>query len=185
LEKAAALAIYSTFAFVFFALPLLTGFSECRIGYYTNGDPQVFIWGLAWYPYALSHGLDPIFTKVAWTPTGYNLAWSTTVPALAVLMWPATRLFGPLVSFNLLTLTAPVLGAFTAFLLCRYLAGTFWSALVGGYIFGFSPYELTELPTHLMLALIALVPLAAYLVCLFIGGYLSRLKLWSCSLPSW
>ncbi len=176
LEKAAALAIYSTLAFVLFALPLLTGFSECRIGYYPNGDPQVYIWGLAWYPYALGHGLDPIFTKVAWTPTGYNLAWSTTVPGLAVLMWPMTRLFGPLVSYNLLTVTAPAFGAFTAFLLCRYFTGTFWPALVGGYIFGFSPYELTELPTHLMLAIIALVPLAAYLVCLFIGGHLSRLK---------
>jgi hypothetical protein len=176
LEKAAALAIYSTLAFVFFALPLLAGFSECRIGYYTNGDPQQYIWGLAWYPYALSHGLDPIFTKVAWAPTGYDLAWSTTVPALAVLMWPATRLFGPLVSYNLLTVTAPVFGAFTTFLLCRFLAGAFWPALVGGYIFGFSPYELTELPTHLVLAIIALVPLAAYLVCLFIGGHLSRLR---------
>jgi hypothetical protein len=176
LEKTAALAIYSALAFLFFALPLLAGFSECRIGYYTNGDPQQYIWGLAWYPYALSHGLDPIFTKLAWTPTGYNLAWSTTVPGLAVLMWPVTRLFGPLVSYNLLTVTAPVLGAFTTFLLCRCLAGTFWPALVGGYIFGFSPYELTQLPAHLMLAIIGLVPLAACLVCLFIGGHLSRLK---------
>ena len=177
LEKAAALAIYSALAFVFFALPLLAGFSECRIGYYTNGDPQVYIWGLAWYPYALSHGLDPIFTKVAWAPAGYNLAWSTTVPALSILAWPATRLFSTMVSYNLLTISAPVFGAFITFLLCRYLAGTFWPALVGGYIFGFSPYELTELPSHLLLAIIAFAPLAVYLVCLFMGGLLSRPKL--------
>jgi len=177
LEKAAALAIYSALACVFFALPLLAGFSECRIGYYSNGDPQVYIWGLAWYPYALSHGLDPIFTKVAWTPAGYNLAWSTTVPALSILAWPATRLFSPMVSYNLLTISAPVFGAFFTFLLCRYLAGTFWPALVGGYVFGFSPYEMTELPSHLLLAIIAFAPLAAYLVCLFMGGLLSRAKL--------
>ena len=98
LENAAALAIYSALALVLFALPLLGCFSECRIGYYLNGDPQVYIWGLAWYPYALSHGLDPIFTKVGWAPIGYNLAWSTTVPGLSILAWPATRLLGPLVS---------------------------------------------------------------------------------------
>jgi hypothetical protein len=176
LEKATALAIYSALAFVFIALPLLPGFSEYRLGYGPNTDPQIYIWGLAWYPYALSHGLDPILTKVAWAPTGYNLAWSTTVPGLSILAWPATRFFGPLVSYNLLTVTAPVLGAFTAFLLCRYLAGTFWAALVGGCVFGFSPYEMTELPAHLQLAVVAFAPLSAYLVCLFTGGRISKLK---------
>lgn len=177
-EKALALAVYGGLSFILFIRPLLAaGFSEFRLGTGPGGDPQQYIWGLGWYPYALTRGLNPIVTRVAWAPTGYNLTWSTTVPGPSLLMWPVTRLFGPLVSYNLLAVTAPILGAFTAFLLCRYLAGAFWPALAGGYVYGFSFYELWEVLYNLDLMIIVFPPLIVYLVCLFVDRHLSGPRL--------
>ena len=69
-----------------------------------------------------------------------------------------TLLFGPIVSYNLLMLASPVLAAFFAFLLCRYITRSFAASLVGGYLFGFSAYMLGQLLGHLHLVLIFPIP---------------------------
>ena len=175
-EIVAAFATYAALSFFFFGIPLLQGFDHYRLGYHTPGDPQVYIWGLAWYPYALSHRLDPLFTTMVWAPTGYNLTWSTTVPGAALLMWPVTRLFGPLVSYNVLCVLTPALGAFTTFLLCRYVASGFWEALAGGYAFGFSTYVLSQLVEHLVEAMVFLIPIFPYLCLIFLDRRIARWK---------
>ena len=48
----------------------------------------------------------------------------------------------------------PAVSAWAAFLLCRHLAGRFWPSLIGGYLFGFSSYEL-GLPLVVIVALYA------------------------------
>jgi hypothetical protein len=63
----------------------------------------------------------------------------------------------------LLSLLAPLLAAFFAFLLCRYVTGRFAPALIGGYIFGFSPYMLGHLLGHLDLVLVFPIPAAVHL----------------------
>ena len=105
-------------------------------------DPSFYTWSLRWWPYAVGHLLNPLYTHQIAAPAGHSLAWVTTVPPLALLVTPLTLLAGPVVSFNLLAAVALPVSAWAAFLLCRRLTGNFWAALVGGAVFGFSAYEM-------------------------------------------
>jgi hypothetical protein len=99
-----------------------------------------------------------------WAPVGYNLTWAASVPALSLLASPITRLLGPLVAFNILTLIAPALEAWGAFLLCRLVGASNWSAFIGGYVFGFSPYVIGQIVGgHLFLTFVVWIPLIVYL----------------------
>jgi hypothetical protein len=136
-------------------------------------DGSIFVWMFRWWPHAISHGINPLHTTAAWAPTGINLAWVTSVPLPAVVLSPVTAVAGPLFSFNLVELAAPALAAWTAYLLCRHLAGAFLPALAGGFFFGFSPYLIDEFGMgHPNLSLVFLVPLAAYLVVRLLDGSL-------------
>src|SRR5205085_12486037 len=66
--------------------------------------------------------------------------------------------------YNVLAIAAPALTGFTAFLLCRHLSRSFWPSVVGGYLFGFSTYEIGQMQGHLNLVLPLFVPLAVLLV---------------------
>src|SRR5439155_1544880 len=124
-------------------------------------EASVFVWSLSWWPHALAHGLNPLFTHLAWAPTGLNLARSATAPIPTLLLAPLTLAFGPVVSFNVATLLAPAVSAWTAYLLCRRLARSFWPAIVGGAVFGFSPGLLVELKAgHLNLSMLFVHPQA-------------------------
>jgi hypothetical protein len=128
-----------------------------------NGDPATSMWGLEWFPHAILHGLNPLVSHVVWAPTGDNLARRAVIPAAALLVWPVTALFGPIVAYNVLSVGCPVLAAFTAYLLCRRIAGRELPALVGGYIFGFGPYMFSQLLGHMNLTLVFLVPVMVHL----------------------
>ncbi len=128
-------------------------------------DGSIFVWMLRWWPYAAAHRTSPLFTTMAWAPGGINLAWVTSVPALAVVMTPVTSAFGPFFAFNAAQLAAPALASWTGYLLCRRITGSFAPAVAGGLCFGFSPFLLGEIGQgHPNLSLQFLVPLAAYLV---------------------
>jgi hypothetical protein len=127
------------------------------------GDATCFVWFLNWWPFALRHGLNPFLTNYLWFPAGYNLAWTTSVPTLALLGLPTTLLSGSVLSFNVLTIGAPVLAAWTTFLLGRALTRDYWAAVFGGVIFGFSSYQIGQLLGHLNLSFVCLIPLAVLL----------------------
>ncbi len=156
--------------------PLLAGgLGSVSIGAPASNDPQIFMWGLAWYPYAISHRLDPLFTNLVFAPGGYNLAWSTTIPAPALLLWPITVRFGPLVSFNLLTVMTPIVSAYAAFALCRHVTKAALPALVGGFVYGFSTYQRIE-ADHLNLSLTFVPPLLALLFSLRLENLVGRFR---------
>jgi hypothetical protein len=121
------------------------------------------MWALKWWPYALLHGLNPFVSHYVWAPTGVNLARSATIPTAALVMAPATALFGPVASYNVLSVASPVLAAFTAYLLCRRLVGRELPALAGGYLFGFGPFQFAQLLAHANISLVFLVPVMVYL----------------------
>jgi hypothetical protein len=125
-------------------------------------DPDVYIWYLAWWAHAISHGLNPLITNAVWTPAGASLAWSTDFPLASCLLYPITRLWGPIVSSNILHLVAPPLAGWSTFVLCRYLVRSFWPAWLGGCLFAFSPYMLTGMADGLLLMLVFPVPLAVW-----------------------
>ena len=134
-------------------------------------DGSIFVWMLRWWPYAFGHHIDPLFTTAAWAPAGINLAWVTSVPALALAMAPVTGAFGPFVAFNAVQLAAPALASYTGYLLCRRITGSFAAALMGGLCFGFSPFLISEVGQgHPNLALAWLIPLCGYLVVRLVEG---------------
>jgi hypothetical protein len=136
-------------------------------------DPNFYIWSLRWWPYAISHGLNPLYSRQIGAPAGFNLAWTTTTPALAIVMAPVTALFGPITSLNLTLLLAAPVSAWAAFLAARRLTGRFWASLAGGTIYGFSPYEVGHTGAGQgNLVLIMLIPLMVYLALLWRDGKL-------------
>jgi hypothetical protein len=164
LQGAAALMIFTVFWVGHFVPALVTHPGLAQLDQ-ASMDPNFFVWSLHWWPYALGHGLDPMTTTMIGAPAGFNLSWLTAVPALAVLAWPVTAAFGPIVTFNLLTAFAPPAAAWAAFVLCRRLTGRFWPSLAGGTVYGFSAYEMNHsVPGHLNITVSLLVPLIAYLI---------------------
>jgi hypothetical protein len=138
-------------------------------------DANFYVWGMAWWPYAISHGLNPLYSHQIWAPGGVNLAWVTTTPAVSLLMWPVTATAGPVASLNLTLILAPPASAWAAFLLCRRLTGRFWAALPAGAVFGFCDYEIShEASGQPNLTVTLLLPLLAYLVLRWWDGSLSR-----------
>ncbi len=139
-----------------------------------GGDPQIFVWSLAWWPWAVRHGLDPLYTHLVWQPLGVPLLWVTSVPLLALLAAPLTLLGGPALAYNVLVLAAPVLAALAAFGLCRYVAGGFWPALLGGYLYGFSAYETAADLATLNLSFTCLLPCLVLLALARLDGRIGR-----------
>ena len=43
-----------------------------------GGDQESFIWFIYWWPYAITHGLNPFITHYVWSPNGDNLTWATS-----------------------------------------------------------------------------------------------------------
>jgi hypothetical protein len=171
-QAVAAFLLYAAVSLLLFGTPVLTNLSGWYMGW--GVDPASHVWFMAWWPHAVGSWSNPFLTHAVWAPTGYNLAASTAMPGPSLAMAPVTALFGPVVSYNLLSLLAPALSAWTAYLLCRRVTGKFAPSLVGGFLFGFSTYELGQLTGHPNLALLALVPVAVLLVLRRVQGDLGR-----------
>jgi hypothetical protein len=170
-QLAVAGGLYLTIAAAYFALPVIAHPARDLIG--GGGDPQLFVWSLAWWPHAVLHGLNPFDTTALWAPTGSDLVWTTSVPGLALLLAPVTLSAGPVVAYNLAAVLLPALAATSAFALCRHLTRSFWPALAGGYLFGFSSYMLGHELAHLHLTSVFLVPLVALVLLRFLEGELA------------
>src|SRR5919197_709092 len=128
-------------------------------------DASIYIWNLSWWPHAIGHAMNPFSTTAMWAPTGINLAGTTVIPLPSLVIAPVTLFFGPIVSFNLLSLLAPPTAAWTAYLLCRRIDAGFLPSVAGGFFFGFSSYEWLQTGGgHLNLSEIVFVPVCAYLV---------------------
>lgn len=163
----AALVIYLAVWILTETLPLLTHPGRPQLDQ-TSTDPNFYVWALRWWPYAVAHGLNPLFSAQVGAPAGYDLAWVTSIPPLALLAFPVTALAGPVVTFNLLVIGAIPLSGWAAFLLCRRLTGRFWASLAGGAVYGFSAYEMNHVFSgQLNLAFALILPLMAYLMVLW------------------
>ena len=138
-----------------------------------GSDQATFAWSLAWWPHAIEHGLHPLLTDLVYAPSGWNLAWTSSIPGPALLAWPLTAAFGPLPAYDVLALAAPALAAWCTYLLCRELETGTPAALAGGLVFGFGTYEAAETLNHLNLALVFTLPLAGLVVARYLRGALS------------
>ena len=75
------------------------------------GDSDEYSWFLAWIPYSIGHGLDPLISSYVNFPHGVNLMWNTSVILPSFVMSPITLIFGAAFSYNILITAGPALGA--------------------------------------------------------------------------
>ncbi len=129
-----------------------------------TSDSTQYIWALVWFPHAILHGLNPLYSHAIWTPGGLNLAGATAVPAAAIAAWPITALAGPVAAYNVLSILSPVAGAFSAYRLCHYVTRSPWASVLAGFLYGFSTYEFATMQEHLHLVFTFCPPLAVLLV---------------------
>ena len=139
-----------------------------------GADPYAFVWFLAWWPHAVGAHLSAIITKLVWYPLGVCLAWLTAVPALAIIFAPLTVTAGPVVTYNVLVILSPILCAWFAYLVCFRLTGALAASLVGGFLFGFSSYEMAQDTAALNLSAAFCVPALLLVILRRLDGSLSR-----------
>jgi len=164
LQGLLAFGIYLAVFIVVYARPVIGHLNIPDLRQYWT-DPNFYTWAMQWWPYAVSHGINPLYSAQIGAPTGYNLAWVTTTPSVGLLMWPVTAAFGVLVSYNIVLLLVPPVSAWAAFIVARRLTGQFWPSLLAGAVYGFCPYELVhDWQGQPNLTIIGLFPLMAYLV---------------------
>lgn len=124
------------------------------------GDAARFLWFFEWPAFALTHGHDPLYSSWLFHPTGVNLLNDTSVIALGVLLAPVTLALGPVAAMNVALTAAPALSALAMFLLLRRWLAWTPAAFVGGLVYGFSPFLVTELALNqLNIAFLAVPPL--------------------------
>ena len=165
---AAAFLVYLVLAILQWGLPVMTHFSTRYLTRF-RADPDFYRWALAWTPWALLHGHDPLYSHYVFAPGGIDLTWSALIPGPAIVMWPITHLFGSVASSNTLKLLSFSLAGWGAYLVCHRLTKAFWPSLLGGYLFGFSTYMVGQ-GGHLNLILIFPIPLLVYLAIRHVEG---------------
>ena len=172
LQGLGAFLIYLALALLFFGRGLLGHFSDRFIG--READPSQMMWLLAWWPYALSHHINPFLTNYVWAPVGFNFAWMTSTPLPALLAAPLTASIGLVATYNVLALLSAPAAAICTFALCRRVSDAFWASMLGGFVFGFSSFMLGQMLGHMCLILSFPVPLAAYLIARRLDGGFAR-----------
>jgi hypothetical protein len=127
------------------------------------GDSDEYSWFLAWVPYSIGHGLDPLISSYVNFPRGINLMWNTSVILPSFVMSPITLIFDAALSYNILITAAPALGATFAYIALRRWASPLPS-LAGALIFGFNPYMVSQSVGHLAQTLMMSAPLMLILL---------------------
>jgi len=174
LQGLIALAIYLVVFILGLGQGLVTHLNQPSVGQ-VEVDPNFYIWAWRWWTYAVSHGLNPLYSYQIGAPAGNNLAWATTSPSVALLVAPLTAAFGPVLSYNLTLLLAPPASAWATFIAARRLTGKFWAALPAGVVYAFNVYTLDhDVSGQPNLTVNLLMPLMVYLVLLWWDGKLRR-----------
>ena len=118
------------------------------------------VWWLEWLPWAVTHGHSPFLTNAMWSRLGGATCCPTPVGSPAAVLSPVTLLFGPVASFNVANLLAPVLSGWAAFALAGRFSRLAGARIIAGGLYAFSPFVLRNTVLgHLDLTLTAYLPL--------------------------
>lgn len=101
LQSALAFFIYTALALVYFWLPILGAPANTAIGA-RSPDVEQNLWYLKWWPYAITHHMNPFLVQNMWVPHGYNLAWQTGFPFPSLALWPITMTALVVATYNVL-----------------------------------------------------------------------------------
>jgi len=111
-------------------------------------DPQLFIWYLGWIPHELWLGHNPFFTDHLSYPPGVNLMWNTSMVFPALVLWPVTAVFGPVVAYNVLITAGLALSAWFGFIAAQRFIDRPILCFAAGLVYGFSPALLAQAMGH-------------------------------------
>jgi hypothetical protein len=130
------------------------------------GDPSQELWFLTWTPWALIHGHSPFLSNAMFAGQGgANMITNTSWMVPSIVMAPITWLFGPIASFNILATLAPALSGWCFFVAARKVTTFVPGQVLGGLLFGFSPFVLQNDPFgHINWTLLFFPPLAFILL---------------------
>ena len=129
----------------------------------TPKDPKLFVWYLGWLPHELSLGHNPLFTDYLSFPNGVNLMWNTSMIFPALLLWPVTAVFGPVVSYNVLITAGLALSAWFGFLAARRFIDNPLACFIAGLLYGFSPALIAQALGHPHVVVALFPPIALLL----------------------
>src|SRR5438105_1869390 len=79
------------------------------------GDPSSYMWSLGWWVHAVSHGLNPFLTKVLYVPDTVTIGATGLAPGAGFLAIPITAIAGPMISYDVVMLAAPVLAGVSTY----------------------------------------------------------------------
>jgi len=127
-------------------------------------DPEQTIWFLRWIPYAIEHGVDPFVTYQINAPDGANLMWNASIPLIGIAMTPVTLTAGPIAAYNVAIIASITLSAWCCFLALRRYATSTIPPVIGGAVYGFSPYVISHGALHLNLIAVWAPPLMLLLL---------------------
>jgi hypothetical protein len=141
-----------------------------------TGDNFQFMNFLAWTPHAVGTLQNPLFMPLLNYPRGANLTWNTAMPLGAIVAWPVTALFGPVVSFNTVAVASIALDGWCTFLWLRRRVRSIVAAFIGGFLLALGPF----IPAHLtQLSLLSFWPVPlTFIVTERLIGATRRSALW-------
>ncbi len=151
-----ALGIYCLLTVIYF-YPTLSTLNTHLIG--PPEDNIVGYWDIWWAnDKVLQGGQSLTFTNFLFFPNGsslYYVAWSFYN---LLLTFPLRLLMGNVAAYNLIILHSFPLAGIGAFLLIKYLTRNSWLALLGGFLFAFSPFHFARAQHHFHINTLQFVP---------------------------
>ncbi len=151
--------------------------SHGAVGY--EGDPLLFQWYLGLGPACPGPRNQPPVLQVhqhqraAARTSGYY----TSVPLAGLVLWPLTALGGTLLSYNTLMVASLCASAFAAYAMCTRFVTSRTAAVVGGAIYGFSPYMVAQSVGHPQMTMGWFPPVVVIVADKVVRGHQSPVRL--------
>ena len=124
-------------------------------------DAGSYVWDFWWLAHQLVHLGNPWATRAIAAPAGAQLGLHALMPLPGLLLAPVTLIFGPSVSYNLLSIALPGLFCYATYRVARLWLRSQPGAIAAGAFFGLSSMLVWRSWYHLNLALGELfIPLA-------------------------
>jgi len=101
-------------------------------------DAGTYVWDFWWMAHSVLHLSNPWFTRSITAPAGVQLGYHALMPLEGVVMLPVTLLFGPSVSYNLLSILMPGLLCYAMYRVARLWLPSQTGAIAAGGFFGLS-----------------------------------------------
>jgi dolichyl-phosphate beta-glucosyltransferase len=119
------------------------------------------MWLLAWTPHALTHHIDPPYSRVLSFPTGSDIAWNPLSPLLGLFGWPFLLLGGPALDYNVVMTLGMAATAWAGYLSVCHWVKSRALGIFGGLLLLASPYVYGQSLAHPSLAVFPTLPLSA------------------------